>query len=200
MPKLVYMNMNTLTTLDHRIYISGFGEIIKHAYIKNKDLLDLLIQNQEKMVSCDPVAMEEIIFESCKIKGDVVRRDPKEKGERMLLNFGHTLGHAIEKLSGFQLYHGECVVLGMICALTICKNRGMITEQDVNTAVKIFKDYGFPTTISGIASEEILKASKSDKKMNAGQIRFILLNQIGEGVITYDVTDEEMLQSCNSLC
>lgn len=199
MPRLVYINTSTLNTLNERIFNSGFGEIIKHAYIKDKNYLDYIVSNRDKIINRDMDCMEEIIFVSCKIKGAVVENDPTEKGERMLLNFGHTLGHAIEKLSNFSMYHGECVVLGMICALYISMKRGKITSAQYNDAINIFKSFNYPVTVSGMTLEEVVKISKSDKKMSAGKIRFTLLDSIGNAYIDYNVTDEEMAESLKEI-
>lgn len=146
-------------------------------------------------MSRQPGCLEEIIYKSCVIKGNVVEKDPTEKGDRMLLNFGHTLGHAIEKLSGFTLYHGECVVLGMICALYISKKRGRITDAEYESAIRLFKDFNYPMTVSGIKVNEVVDVSKNDKKMSAGKIRFVLLNAVGDAYIDYDVSEGEMLES-----
>lgn len=195
MPRLVYINTSTLNSLNDRIFNSGFGEILKHAYIKNRSYLDYIIENHDKILQRDSLCMEEIVFSSCKIKGQVVENDPTEKGERMLLNYGHTLGHAIEKLSNFSMYHGECVVLGMICAMYISMKRNYISPEEYNNTLKIFKSFNYPLKITGMTSEEIIKISKSDKKMSAGKIRFTLLKEVGNAYIDYAVTDEEMCES-----
>lgn len=195
MPRLVYINISTLNTLDERIFNSGFGEIIKHAYIKDSEYLDYIKNNTINIMSRQPGCLEEIIYKSCVIKGNVVEKDPTEKGDRMLLNFGHTLGHAIEKLLGFTLYHGECVVLGMICALYISKKRGRITDAEYESAIRLFKDFNYPMTVSGIKVNEVVDVSKNDKKMSAGKIRFVLLNAVGDAYIDYDVSEGEMLES-----
>jgi len=191
-PKLVYINLDTLKTLSRRLFNSGFGEIIKHGFIKDKVYYDWLRENVDSIQKLDISALEEMIFVSCNIKCKVVELDPTEQGDRALLNFGHTLGHAIEKLMNFNLYHGECVALGMIAALEISKNRGNITELELEQAIDILKLYEFPTNISGIKIEDIVAISKSDKKMDAGKIQFVLLNEIGNAYIDKTVTDEEM--------
>ena len=129
-PKLVYMNMSTLLSLDTRLFNSGFGEIIKHGLIKDAAYYRWLQNNAAKIQAKDYDALEQMIAGSCNIKREVVELDPTEQGDRALLNFGHTLGHAIEKLMNFQLYHGECVVLGMIAALNISVTRGHITQAE----------------------------------------------------------------------
>lgn len=192
MPKLVYINTSTLHSLDQRTFNSGFGEIIKHGYIKNANYLDFLKINFKGIQDKDPVLLAEMIYESCKIKGDVVEKDPTEKGERALLNFGHTLGHAVEKLCGFTLYHGECVVLGMICALGIGVNRKTLPASVLEDAIALFKDYEYPLKVSGMTANEVVTVSKSDKKMDQNTIKFILLEEVGKAYIDHTVTDQEM--------
>jgi len=198
-PKLVYINLETLKSLNNRLFNSGFGEIIKHGFIKDKAYYNWLSVNVDNIKKLDLSTLEEMIFVSCNIKCKVVELDPTEQGERALLNFGHTLGHAIEKLMDFKLYHGECVALGMIAALEISKNRGYITDLDMEQALKILKLYEFPTSISGITIDDIVAISKSDKKMDTGKIKFILLNDIGNAYIDQTVTDEEMKKALKRL-
>ena len=192
-PKLVYMNISVLKSLSDRLFNSGFGEIIKHGLIKDAAYYEWLRDNISNIKSRNSDALEQMIYVSCNIKREVVEKDPKEKGDRALLNYGHTLGHAIEKLMAFKLYHGECVTLGMIAALRISVNRGDIDEKAYNDAIDMFKLYDFPLNVTGITAEDVVKVSKSDKKMDAGKIKFILLKEIGNAYIDYDVTDEEML-------
>ena len=192
-PKLVYMNISVLKSLSDRLFNSGFGEIIKHGLIKDAAYYKWLRDNISNIKNRNSDALEQMIYVSCNIKREVVEKDPKEKGDRALLNYGHTLGHAIEKLMNFKLYHGECVTLGMIAALRISVNRGDIDEEAYNDAIDMFKLYDFPLNVTGITAEDVVKVSKSDKKMDAGKIKFILLKEIGNAYIDYDVTDEEML-------
>lgn len=194
-PSYVYMNTSTLKTLDKRQINCGLGEIIKHGFIKNKDYYWWIKDNTENILNLDDEIIEEMIYVSCDIKRAVVENDPKEKGERALLNFGHTLGHAIEKLSDFKLYHGECVVLGIICALHISLCRDLIKRADLDEAIATFDNLGFPLKISDITAQDILETSKSDKKMDAGKIKFILLNGVGNGYIDNTVSDEELLNA-----
>lgn len=198
-PKLVYMNMSTLLSLDTRLFNSGFGEIIKHGLIKDAAYYRWLQNNAAKIQSKDYDALEQMISGSCNIKREVVELDPTEQGDRALLNFGHTLGHAIEKLMNFQLYHGECVVLGMIAALNISVARGHITQAEYDDAIQMFKDYAFPTNVTGISIDDVIRVSKSDKKMEANQIKFILLKQIGNAYIDRTVTDDEMKRSLTDI-
>ncbi len=195
MPKLVYTNISTLKTLSTRLFNSGLGEIIKHGLIKDIDYYNWLIDNVEKIKLLDEDALEEMIFISDTIKKNVVEKDPTEKGDRALLNFGHTLGHAIEKLMNFELYHGECVVLGMIAALQLSVNKKLISQSEYEAAYKLFEKFSFPLTVKGITKEDVLSISKNDKKMVSGKIKFILLKSIGNAYIDMEITDDEMLDS-----
>ncbi len=199
MPRLVYINIDTLSTLSVRLFNSGFGEIIKHGLIKNREYFDYLDTNYEHIKTLEPEYIMETVYGSCLIKADVVNNDPTEKGERALLNFGHTLGHAVEKLMNFSLYHGECVALGMICASYISKERGYISEDDYAAIRKMLRKYGFPTKVEGLDIFSILEVSKSDKKMENGVVKFILLKQLGDAIIDKTVTYDEMTQSLKEI-
>lgn len=198
-PKLVYMNMSVHRTLDERQFNSGFGEIIKHGLIKDNEYYMWLRENAGAIKALEYDALEYMISRSCEIKRDVVEKDPTEKGDRALLNFGHTLGHAIEKLMNFQLYHGECVGLGMLASLEISRMRGLISQSDADDAADMMKLYSFPMNISGIEAKDIVAISKSDKKMDAGRIKFVLLDRIGNAFLDMTVTDEEMLLALDKI-
>lgn len=192
-PKLVYMNLSVLQTLSKRQFSSGIAEILKHGLIKDRTYFEWMVQNFEPIFALEPNILEEMIFRSCEIKRDVVENDPKEKGERALLNFGHTIGHAVEKLSDFSLYHGECVSIGCIAASYLSWKMERISDADLASIRKVFTDFNLPVSVKGQAAKEILKTSKSDKKMKAGKINFILLNEIGNAYIYSDFTDDEIL-------
>lgn len=191
-PKAVYMDFSLLATLPEREYLSGMGEIIKHAYIRDAALLPLLRENAGRIRVQDPASLEEIVYRSCLVKQAVVERDPKEQGERALLNFGHTIGHAIERLAGFHLLHGECVALGMVAAAGISVRRGMLPEAGFEGMKELLAAYRLPVTVGGLDEDAILATARLDKKMDAGQIRFILLEGIGNAVIDCSLTEKEM--------
>lgn len=188
-PKLVYMNISTLKSLNTRLFNSGFGEIIKHGLIQDAEYYHWLSEKNGAIQKRDDAVLEEMIAVSCNIKRSVVEKDPTEQGDRALLNFGHTLGHAIEKLMNFTLYHGECVVLGMIAALKISCEKGLISASEYEDALALFEQYSFPLTVSGLQIEEVIAVSKRDKKMDAGQIKFILLDRIGHAYIDRSIND-----------
>ena len=198
-PRLVYMNTSTLSSLNTRLFNSGFGEILKHGLIKDASYFQWLKDNIEKIAALDSGYLEEMIYRSCEIKRKVVENDPTEKGERAQLNFGHTLGHAIEKQMNFELYHGECVVLGMIAALNICVERGTITKEEYDDIYNTFKAYNFPMTVDKTTIDEVIAASKNDKKMDGNKVKFILLKKVGEAYIDMTVDDDTMRRSLKNV-
>ena len=195
MPRLVYMNLGTLMTLDDDNFACGMGEVIKSALIANKEFFDWLMTSSDKLLSKDFSALEHAVYECCTIKGHVVEVDPKEKGIRAYLNYGHTLGHAIEKLCEFKLGHGQCVALGMVCAGYLSVKLDNITQEEHDNVIECLKLYNLPTKVSGLNAESILEASKSDKKMTGKKIKFTVLKAIGEADSYLDFTDEDLLEA-----
>lgn len=192
MPKLVYTNVSALGTLPAEQFSAGMGEVIKHGMIRDREYFEWLDTNMEKILKKDPETCKTMIFGSDVIKREVVEIDPTEQNERATLNFGHTLGHAIEKLMDFSMLHGHCVALGALAALKICEKRGLVSIEDTARCRSMMERCGMPLTISGLKTEDILAATKSDKKMEAGVVKFILLDEIGHAFIDRTVTDEEM--------
>lgn len=193
MPRLVYMNISTLTTLDERQFASGFAEVMKHGLIRDGAYYEWMISNLYEIDERRPEVLEEMVFRSCQIKKAVVEKDPTEMGERALLNFGHTIGHAIEKQMNFSLMHGECVALGCVAAAFISWKRGLLSMEEYYEVRDMFVPFGLPISIQGIDSRDILALTKSDKKMEQGKIKFILLKKIGKAIIDSTVTEEEIL-------
>ena len=137
-PKLVYINVKTLNSLPRREFSSGMAEIIKHGLIMDKEYFVWLNNNSNHIKSLDTKILVEMIYGSCFIKKTVVEEDPNEKGLRAILNFGHTIGHAIEKSKKFKLLHGECVSLGMVAALRISFDREQISYEQLSKAIKTY--------------------------------------------------------------
>lgn len=199
MPRLVYMNLSVLNTLTEEQFSCGMGEILKHGLIKDRDYFQWCMVHADSIQARDYEALLYMIQESCKIKRDVVEKDPTEQGDRALLNFGHTLGHAVEKLKNFELLHGQCVALGCVAAMKLSCMRGNLTPEEVADAEESLARFGLPIRVSGIRGNDLLRISKSDKKMEAGKIKFILLKEIGNAYIEKNVTDEELLAVSNYL-
>ena len=141
-----------------------------------------------------------MIGESCRIKQHVVEEDPTEQGIRAWLNFGHTVGHAVEKLKNFQMSHGECVAVGCAAAARISQRRGFLAEEDCIRMEELLCCYGLPVRVSGLSPEEILQTTKIDKKMESGRIKFVLLHEPGEAYVAKDVSDEELLEGIRYIC
>ena len=199
MPKLVYMNVATLTTLDERQFFAGFAEIMKHGLIKDEAFYLWLIDHMYEICDRDLTVLSEMTYRSCGIKKAVVENDPLEKGERALLNFGHTLGHAIEKAKHFSLLHGECVALGAVAAAFISWKRDMISMEEYYEIRDMFVPFNLPISIDNIDPKEVLLLTKSDKKMEAGHLKFVLLKGIGHAVIDTTVTEQEILDAVNEI-
>ncbi|MCR5626722.1 MAG: 3-dehydroquinate synthase [Lachnospiraceae bacterium] len=195
MPGLVHINVDTLKTLNKREFSSGMAEIIKHGLIQDRAYYEKLKSLSKEILSGEGAVMMDIIHRSCEIKAGVVEEDPTEKGIRAILNFGHTLGHAIEKYKKFELTHGECVALGSVAAAYISFKRGYITQRELEDIKEVFSMFSLPVRIGNIDINEIIRITKSDKKMESGKIKFILLKSIGEAVIDKSVTDEEMAEA-----
>ena len=199
-PKLVYMNLSVLQSLPSRQIVSGMGEIIKHGLIKDAAYYEWLMAHHDAILALEPAVMEEMIARSCDIKREVVEHDPTEKGERALLNFGHTIGHAIEKLCGFSLYHGECVGLGILAAAYLSQKQGNLTKEQLAGISQCLSAFGFQTQIDGISPDAVLSATKSDKKMIGNQVKFILLHTIGDAYIYRELSDEQILDGIRYVC
>lgn len=199
MPRLVYMNVGVLATLEDRQFFSGFGEVMKHGLIRDQLFYEWLIENMYEICERDPAVLQEMLIRSCSVKKLIVEKDPTEQGERALLNFGHTVGHAIEKARNFELYHGECVALGAVAAAYISWKREMLSMEEYYEIRDMFVPFYLPISVDNIDPEEILRLTKSDKKMESGRIRFVLLKKIGKAVIDSTVTDEEILAAIREI-
>lgn len=195
MPKLVYMNVSTLKTLEDRQFYSGFAEVMKHGLIKDGAFYEWLIENMYEICDRDPDTLLEMVQKSCMVKKLVVEKDPTEKGDRALLNFGHTIGHAIEKYKNFSLTHGECVALGAVAAAFISWKHEWLSMEEYYEIRDMFVPFYLPISIEDIDPAEILKLTKSDKKMEDGYIKFVLLKKVGKAVIDKNVSDEDILNA-----
>lgn len=198
-PKLVYMNLNVLRTLPKEQLISGLGEVLKHGLIRNAEYFKWLKDNRDAIFALEPSAVEHMVYESCLVKRDVVQRDPKEKGERALLNFGHTIGHAVEKLSDFKLFHGQCVGIGMVAASYMSFKKGHIAEDTYNDIIHTLEAFGMPLVCGNDDVNAIYEATRSDKKMDGNTIKFILLRSVGDAFITTELTPDEIRDGINKI-
>lgn len=200
MPKLVYINSSVLSTLPLEEFKSGMGEVVKHGIIRDREYFDFLYENADAIKALEPDAVSRMIYGSCKIKRDVVEEDPKEAGIRALLNFGHTIGHAVEKCANFKYTHGSCVAVGMLAAARISLEKGLCSPSDVELINSIIKKYELMEFCKLSDENEILLTTKSDKKMKSDGIKFVLIEAVGRAVIKTDVTEGEILSGIRSIC
>lgn len=199
MPRLVYVNINTLNTLSAKEFTSGMGEVIKHGLIFDRNYYYWIDKNSEKILSRDADVLAYMVLISQKIKKAVVEADPYEQGQRAILNFGHTLGHAIEREKNFTLTHGVCVGLGMLAAFDICIKKGKLNNEDKDFLVNLMKKFFFDIETE-IDMEAVYQATFNDKKMEGGKIKFILLNSIGEAYIDREVSKTDMMEALEYIC
>lgn len=199
MPRLVYANVGALPTLSQAQFASGFAEVMKHGLILDRTYYDWLTGHADQIEARNPDILQSMLYRSNEIKKYVVEKDPYEKNLRMYLNFGHTLGHAIEKNSQFTMTHGQCVALGCVAAAYISLQRSFITETDYRRIRNGFISFHLDVTLSGMNKATILSLTKSDKKMKNGQIQFVLLHGIGDAFVDSTVSDEEILNAVSEL-
>ena len=191
-PKLVAIDPLLLKTLPPREFRAGMAEVIKYGVIWDRDLFDKLAQSNrlDNLEHLSDELLETIIVRSCQAKADVVSKDEKEAGLRAILNYGHTIGHAVESLTNYkQFVHGEAVAIGMVAAGKIATHMGLWTKAEAKRQDGLIKKTGLPTEIPAeLTIDDILETIKSDKKVKAGKVRFILPTTIGAVTITDKVT------------
>jgi len=179
-PEFVWCDLDLLGTLEAKELRSGFAEVIKYGAIKDPELFEYLEKNQQAILSREPEALEKVVSRSASIKVEIVTEDVSEHGDRKLLNFGHTLGHAIEKISG--ILHGEAIAIGMILASRMSVNLGFLQASHEKRIEKLIFDSGLPLQ-TAIGPGELFNTLLKDKKRSGTSIHFILLRRIGEAFI-----------------
>jgi len=197
-PNFVLCDIDSLKTLERREFIAGFAEIIKAAAIRNADFFEFLEKNIDKALDYDYNVIEHLIYESVLIKAKIVENDEKEeKGERRILNFGHTFAHAYEKLSK-NLLHGEAVAIGMVMASKLSKKLGFLSQNEVDRITCLIKNSGLPVSIE-FKINDIVDAMRKDKKRENEFIHFVLLNKIGNA-FTYLISINQLEEIVYDLC
>lgn len=196
-PISVIIDTDTLHTLDKRQLSAGLAEVIKYGAIFDIQFFDWLEENMGHLLALEQSAIEYCIQRCCQLKADVVAKDEKEKGDRALLNLGHTYGHAIETHLGYGKWlHGEGVAVGMLEAAVLSLMLGDLTPNDVARLEKLLMDAVLPTVSpDSMTPEDYLPHMMRDKKVLKGQLRLILLKSLGKAYVTSDVTKEQVLES-----
>lgn len=199
MPSLVYINTATLNTLAPKEYASGMAEVLKAGLIRDGFFYEWLINNFSEINDRDPDIIAEMLYRSINIKRMFVEKDPFEKNERAILNFGHTIGHALEKYTNFEYSHGQCVALGSVAAAYISWKKEYLSAEEYYEIRDMFVPFDLPISLQDIDIDKVLEYTRSDKKNNEGRIRFILLKKIGKGIISDDVTEEEIKEAVRQI-
>jgi 3-dehydroquinate synthetase len=200
-PSLVLADSGVLDTLSPREFRAGYAEIVKYGLIGDRDFFEWLETRWREVFSGGPARLE-AIAKSCAAKARVVAADEIERGERALLNLGHTFGHALERLThyeGARLVHGEGVAIGMACAFRFSRELGLCSGQDAVRVENHLKGVGLPTRIGQISglkadAQAILAAMRQDKKVERGRLTFILAKGIGESIVAKDVSEGKALR------
>jgi 3-dehydroquinate synthase len=179
-PAAVYIDVATLTTLDDRQFRAGLVESVKHALIADSEYFDFLEGNIEAILERKADILEKMADYNCKIKASVVEADPAEKNQRRMLNYGHTVGHAVEAASGFELLHGEAVAIGIIAAGLIENEMDLSEPGRLDRIRKIFEKISVPITLTqNLAEDKLIDLMKRDKKAVNKWPRFVLIKEIG---------------------
>lgn len=199
-PRAVFADTSVLATLPPRELRAGLAEVIKYGAIRDARFFQWLEQERGALLAMDGEALALAIAASCEHKAEIVARDPLEKGERALLNLGHTFGHAIETEQGYgglgndNLNHGEAVAVGMVLAARLSADLGMAPADDANRLETALRDYGLPTRIpDGLAPEALLARMRLDKKNLAGRLRLVLWRGLGRAEVVPDVDEARVL-------
>lgn len=187
-PKLVIADINTLKTLPASEIASGLAEVIKSAAIRNKKFFAFLEANIDRINGRDNEALEEIVFQTAQIKAEVVAQDERDFGVRSILNYGHTVGHAIETVSDFKIEHGSAVALGMLAAARISKKMGTMDKEAATRLKNLIQKAGLPTRMPKLDPKKLIEAMQHDKKVRQDKIRFVLLREIGDAFISDEVS------------
>ena len=195
-PEAVIIDVDTLETLNDREFSAGMAEVIKYGFLGNIDFLAMLEKNIDAIMSRDKNLIIEAVYQSCEDKAKVVAEDEFEKGKRALLNLGHTFGHGIENVLGYGTYlHGEAISIGMYMAAKLSELEGYLKLEDVERVKNILIKAKLPTSIDGkVTSEELIKAMSIDKKAIDGNIRLVLLQNLGDSYLSDDYSSDNFYQ------
>ncbi len=193
-PSLVCIDVETLKTLPEREFFAGMGEVIKYGVIEDSELFEYLKANKESIISLGE-SIVHIVKRSCEIKADVVSKDELESGLRAILNYGHTMGHAVETVTGYKKYlHGEAIGIGMCAAADLAVKMGLLTQEESQAIKEMVEMYNLPGVIpNDLKIIDLINAMEVDKKARSGKLQFILPESIGTVRIENDI-DREVIK------
>lgn len=204
-PDAVYIDVETLKTLDDRQYRAGLVESVKHALIADSSYFTLFETNMPAVLDRKPPILEQIAHRNCRIKAAVVEEDPTEKNKRRILNFGHTIGHAVESVSGFELLHGEAIAIGIVGAELIAKRLDLGDDSRLDSIKAVLTELGVPLKIpAGLKKKDLIETMKCDKKAVGQRPKFVLLEEIGaalcrDGQWAHDISTEIVAETLDAL-
>lgn len=194
-PRLVMADVQTLTTLSDREMISGWAEVIKHGAVLDPGLFAFLQGNAVNLRKLDPQATTEAIRRSAAVKARIVSEDERESGKRILLNYGHTIGHALEAATDYGRFtHGEAVAIGMTGAAMLSHNLGLLPEEIVEEQRALLQELGLPANGSDIDLNRVVDVMRSDKKVRGKALRWVLLEKVGSPIIRDDVSEKQVTE------
>jgi 3-dehydroquinate synthase len=194
-PSLVLIDTQVLKTLAEREYRAGLGEVVKYGVILDSEFFEYLEQNVEGLLARDDDVLRHVVSRCCRLKADVVENDEREEsGLRAILNYGHTFGHALEAVTGYeQLLHGEGVAIGMICASRLAERLGRIDPSITTRQHNLLTALGLPVDVPDVDQEAVVEAMQRDKKVAHGKLRFVLPTRIGHVELVGDVSPADIL-------
>jgi 3-dehydroquinate synthase len=192
-PSLVVVDPLFLKTLPRREFRSGLYEVVKYGVIANRDLFDRLERDSKAIFAKDSAALVPAIVDSCRIKADVVSKDERESGLRRILNFGHTVGHALEAITHYRRFrHGEAIALGMLAAADLAVARGAMAERERAALARLITKLGPLPPVTDLSISEAIEAIRRDKKVVHGRLHFVIAIEIGATTTVDDVSENEL--------
>ncbi|MBF0170328.1 MAG: 3-dehydroquinate synthase [Nitrospinae bacterium] len=196
-PSLVVADTGTLSTLPKDEVLCGVAEVVKYGLIADRAFFGWLEKEIGALTALDAATVVKAVTTSCRIKAAVVGRDEREAGERAILNFGHTVGHAVEALTGYRAWkHGQAVAIGMRAAAELSRIKGGLTDGEVGRTIRLLEEANLPARLpKGLSDQALIKAMGHDKKALGATIRFVLLDGIGKAAISGDVTRDEIKEA-----
>jgi 3-dehydroquinate synthase len=195
-PQCVIADTNTLTTLPKRELSAGLAEVIKYGLLGDVDFYHWIERNITGMMGCDQTLLSEAIYRSCINKAEVVAQDEREAGIRAILNLGHTFGHAIETAQGYGNWlHGEAVALGMLMAADLSARLGWLADGEVQNLRELLLSAKLPVQSPAMNCDQFLSLMAVDKKVLDGQLRLVLLKEIGQAIVTSDISKEAICET-----
>ena len=199
-PRLVLIDPTVLRTLQNPEYRSGLVEVLKHGMSLDVDYFLDLELHRDAILAKEPSVLEWVVAGSCRLKARIVEADPDESGVRAFLNYGHTVGHALEAVTDYKRWlHGEAVSIGIVAAAKIAHRLGLAGQSTFERQVKLLEAFGLPTSFDGLSPEEIMAALGRDKKGREGVVPFILVPKIGEARLVFDVPRHVVLEVLREL-